>query len=123
MPAQLSGQFEGRVPFVAIELLCRPMNVLVDTGYDGYLMLPQTLIDSLNLTYLADTKYQTADGKVAYGATYLTEIQWLDRKEQIEVDSTQGDIALLGLALLYSCRMEMAPAQGLLTISAVPRQA
>ena len=120
MPLELKGQFEGRIPFAFIELLGRTVKVLVDTGYDGHLMLPQDLIDSLNLTYLADTKYQTADGNVAYGSTYLAELAWFGRKEAIEVDSTMGSFALLGMGLLYGCRLEMEPAKNLLVISGKP---
>lgn len=114
---ELQGQFEGRVPYVFIDVQRRSVKTLVDTGYDGYLMFPQTLIESLGLRYLADTKYQTADGKVAYGSTYLAEIMWFGTKVQVEVDSTQGDFALLGMGLIYTTRLLMEPARNLLVLS------
>lgn len=114
---ELKGQFDGRVPLVYIDVQGHSVKALVDTGYDGYLMLPETLTESLRLEYLADTKYQTADGKVAYGSTYLAEIFWFGKKIQTEVDSTKGDFALLGMGLIYACLLLMEPVKNILLLS------
>ncbi len=68
---------------------------LVDTGFDGYVMLSQADINRLNLREMGKTTYRTADGQIHEGRVYHGRIE-------------------------RSLRLVMEPARQLLTLSADP---
>jgi clan AA aspartic protease len=51
------------------------VEAVIDTGYNGFLILPAVTVQSLNLTYLARTQSMLANGKMedfdVYAATIL----------------------------------------------------
>lgn len=51
------------------------------------------------------------------GSMYEADLDWLGGSAKIEVDSTEGNVALLGTALLFSCRVELEPSKNLLAIN------
>lgn len=90
---------------------------LMDTGFDGYVMLSREDIARLNLREMGKTMYQTADGQTHEGRVYRGQIEWLGMTTDAAIDSTDGDFALVGMKLIQSLRLVMEPSHQVLTLS------
>jgi len=78
------------------ELDVRPV---LDTGFNGWLSLSKSEIESLQLEFREEVRYLLADGSEAISRVYLAEVRWLGRWKRIMVTELDGG-ALLGMALL-----------------------
>lgn len=76
------------------------IDVWVDTGFTGELVLPQSLIDSLDLPHSGSADAILADGSQVKLNTYHCEFDWFGRSKSIEVVANRGDYPLLGVGLL-----------------------
>lgn len=92
------------------------VEAVIDTGYNGFLILPADTVKSLNLTYLARTQSMLANGKMEDFDVYAAAILWGQQERLIEVDVT-GAESLVGTALLdgYELRIQFQP-EGTVTI-------
>lgn len=97
-----------------------PVTALVDTGYDGFLVLPDQTIERLKLPQLYKTRYMTADGQTHEGRVHRGEIEHLGQSQSIPIDSTGGDFSLVGMKLLWPLRFLMEPSRDLLELSTPP---
>jgi clan AA aspartic protease len=102
----VNGQADQRIEVEAV----------IDTGYNGFLILPATIVQSLNLTYLARTQSMLANGKMEDFDVYAASILWDHQERLIEVDVT-GAESLVGTALLdgYDLCIQFQP-EGTVTI-------
>ena len=77
----------------------RQVDAVIDTGYNGYLTLPPSLVAALELPYLSRSSARLADdtevGFSVHGVTAL----WDSRPRHIEADAV-GSTPLVGMALL-----------------------
>lgn len=72
---------------------------MLDTGFNGYLTLPQTLIEELDLPVMGDGAAVLADGSEAAFNVYGVTVLWDDQPLQVETGAIGVD-ALLGMAML-----------------------
>ena len=80
--------------------------VTLDTGFTGWLLLPQSTIRRLGLISRGRSLATLANGEVEEFDYYITRVLWLDSLRPVIVfEST--DQALLGMALLSGCRLVM----------------
>jgi clan AA aspartic protease len=117
---ELRGRFEHGMPFVSLRIAGEEFVALVDTDFDGYVMLSQADINRLNLREMGKTTYRTADGEIHEGRVYHGRIEWMGNMTDVAIDATNGDFALVGMGLLRSLRLVMEPARQLLTLSTDP---
>lgn len=115
---ELRGRFEHGMPYVSLRVEGEELLALVDTGFDGYVMLSQADINRLRLREMGQTTYRTADGQIHEGRVYQGRIEWMGNATAVAIDSTDGDFALIGMGLLRSVRLVMEPALQILTLSA-----
>lgn len=85
-------------PFTEIE-------VWIDTGFTGELVLPQALIEQLNLAPAAYVKARLADGSEVALPSYVCTVQWFGELEEIEIIAGTGEYPLLGVGLLHPHRI------------------
>lgn len=104
------------LPLVTITLYSQEIEALLDTGFDGWLMLPEPIIQKLNLGYIGQTEYELADGEVVESVLYEAELGWLGEKKKISVVSTPSDLSLLGMGLLANAKTIIRPAKNILQI-------
>jgi clan AA aspartic protease len=94
--------------FIDIELSHPEDNVTVtvsawiDTGFTGELVLPQELIELLDLEPSGTTGAVLADGSRIAMQTYSCQIDWFGETQQIQVVANQGRFPLLGIGLLWN---------------------
>lgn len=109
MPIDLSGP-TGQV--VATD-------ALIDTGFDGSLSLPASLIDELNLTWLQRGRAILADGNETLFDMYEATIIWDGESRRIIVDEAET-APLVGMRLLAGHEvMIRVQVGGRITISAL----
>ncbi|HBC64380.1 MAG TPA: hypothetical protein DC058_24595, partial [Planctomycetaceae bacterium] len=78
----------------------RAIDVWVDTGFTGDLVIPRGVVDSLVLQQSGTVDGILADGTEVLFQTYHCEIHWFGRRRMLEVIANDGEIPLLGVGLL-----------------------
>jgi len=114
----LSGQnvYKGFVnkndyPIITVALENQPIDVLVDTGFNGELMLPLSAIEKLNLKSVGDESYKTASGDVINTTFYFANLNWFNRNIKVGVLATTGENALLGMGLILPHSLLISPSE------------
>ena len=88
----------------------------VDTGFTGFLMLPERTVLELRLRFLRDVEIDLADGSEARLRQYDAEIEWDGRRRKVPVYASQGE-PLIGMQWLsrHLLTLELVP-EGSITI-------
>ena len=106
--------FRGRVnarlePRVTLELLDRDehahtIELVVDTGFDGDLILPQPFLQRLGLQPLDDFLSTLADGSDIALTGYECRVMWHGRPRRVVILESEGE-SLPGMNLLWRNRV------------------
>ena len=73
------------------------IDAVLDTGFDGWLGLPNALISSLQLSRVAELPARFGDGRVELIDHYEAKVRWDGVERLIDVHALDGDI-LIGMA-------------------------
>jgi clan AA aspartic protease len=116
---EIKGWFDDGKPMIDIYLdnSENPINVLVDTGFNGELMLKKEKIKELSLTFIGDDEYMTASGDIVPTTVHIGFIRWFGRTRKIAVLATAGKANLIGMELLHFYRLDLARSENRLIIS------
>ena len=82
-----------------------PIEVWIDTGFNGDLVLPRPQIDRLGLQKSGSVDAILADGSPIEVHTYTCLIDWFGREQRLEVVANDGEYALLGVGLLLGLEL------------------
>lgn len=98
------GHVQGNKPFIPVTFLLTEqppfaIECVVDTGFAGYLTLPEQAVEALKLPFLQTIPSRLADGSRVMLDSYLTTIRWAGQQRPVEVIAT-GLQPLVGRALL-----------------------
>jgi clan AA aspartic protease len=121
------GIVQGREPLIRLMIRGfrgrqREIEAIVDTGYTGWLTLPPTVIDALNLRWRTFGRGTLADGSVSFFDVYQAKVVWDGRVRPVFVDEFDA-APLVGMALLRSRELKMqVRARGKVTIKPLPRR-
>lgn len=82
------------------------VEVLVDTGFDGSLIVPAEIADNMGLRFEAHQDFLSVTGEMFLASTCSTEVDWLGKSTKVAV-ARCGDVgeAILGSHLLRDCRL------------------
>jgi clan AA aspartic protease len=96
------------------------VEVVIDSGFNGFLTLPPALIAALGLRWLCRQQGELADGRVLTFDVYVATIDWDGQPRSVEVEAADSQ-PLLGMALMQGSelRMQVLPG-GPVTIAALP---
>src|SRR5262249_45386057 len=75
------------------------LEFVIDTGYNGYMTLPRTLISNFGLEYVCTEFATLAEGHEQAFDVYNARVWWDGDVKEIEADATDGDL-LVGTAML-----------------------
>jgi clan AA aspartic protease len=94
---------------VRIELLgpegqIAPVEAAIDTGYDGFLTLPASLIRDLGLPFAGTARAMLGDGKEVSLDLFLGAIVWEEEPCDVLVLAAEGGV-LLGMSMLAGSRV------------------
>ena len=92
------------------------VEVWVDTGFNGDLVLPRRLIEKLALPASGTVKAVLADGSQVALQTYSCVIDWFDQQRNLEVVCNDGEYPLLGVGLLLEHDLRVSYRTGELVI-------
>ena len=98
------GRIRDRFPYVRLDLpgLSGPLSIefLVDTGFDGALSLPLSMINRLDAVPLDDLRLiRLANGSPGMSDGYEVSLEWGDEIRLVEI-LTLDNVPLLGMELL-----------------------
>ena len=82
---------------------------IVDSGFNGALMLPITIIKKLRWEKRGTIQNTLADGSTLKAETFAGEILWFGVPIRILVQSTDHNEGLLGTELFQGCIVELDP--------------
>ena len=108
---------EDQQALVTIEIIDaeghpRPVEVVLDTGFTGYLTLPAETIRRLGLAPVGRRTFELANGELFEFEAYLASVSWHGRLTDALVLRSDSE-PLLGMTLLWSSRVTLdAIAQG-----------
>ena len=77
-----------------------PVTAWIDTAFDGHLVFPHELIETLNLESLVETEAILADGSKVTLETFVCFVDWFGRRLPLQVIANEGQFPLLGTGLL-----------------------
>ena len=83
------------------------IEVWVDTGFTGDLVLPQKTIDSLALRHSGSVDAILADGSQIELNTYTCFVNWFGNERRLEVVANDGEYPLLGVGLLLGLELRV----------------
>ena len=89
----------------------RSINAVVDTGFNGFLTLPASLIQELGLVWRRRGRAMLADGRDSLFDIYEATVTWNSRPRRIAVDEADCD-PLVGMSLLYGCELTVQVVDG-----------
>lgn len=80
------------------------IDVWVDTGFTGDLVLPRTTINALGLRQSGSVDAILADGSQIEVGTYTCLVNWFGEERRLEVVANEGDYPLLGVGRILGRR-------------------
>ncbi|MAF50650.1 MAG: hypothetical protein CMH64_01030 [Nanoarchaeota archaeon] len=101
----MKGSFKYGCPIVKIEIQNDREEVLLDSGFNGQLMLPIKLIKKLKLKHVGYSDYLSADGEEIVTKLYDVAVKLFDESMKVEALSTDSDLSLAGMELLHNYKI------------------
>ena len=80
------------------------VEAVMDTGFNGYLILPSDLVNRFNLQLAGNRRATLGDGNTVVLDSYLANVVWHDQEREILVLQAEGG-PLMGMSLLYGNRV------------------
>ena len=97
-----------------------PIEVVIDTGFTGYLTLPIEIINALRLERTRHRTMRLADGRSRRLPAYLARVIWHGNPVTVSAPVVPG-APLIGMSLLWNSDVAIAAREnGRVTISKAP---
>lgn len=95
----------NREACVSINLNNTIIECVIDTGFTGALVLPQSLLELLHIEASEQIDFRTVGGVWMTANITTAEIQWLGERRLIDVIVSESDDSLIGTVLLDGARL------------------
>ena len=111
-----------------IQILCptQPngvrIDVWIDTGFTGDLVLPESVIEDLALEVTGSIDGVLADGSQIELSTYHCQLEWFGGVRDLEVIANSGQTPLLGVGLLLAKELRVDYTNLELTLELKPKR-
>ena len=89
----------------------KEIDAVIDTGFNGFLTLPASLVQELGLVWRRRGRAMLADGSESLFDIYEATITWDGRPRRIAVDEVNCD-PLIGMSLLYGYELTVQVVDG-----------
>ncbi len=90
---------------------------VVDTGFDGALILPASVAKHLALSVIARLVFELVGGARMAADVALSEIEWLGQRRTVEVIMSEGSDALIGTEMFEGAKLVVDYENRLVVIS------
>ncbi len=96
------------------------MDVVIDTGFSGFLTLPSSIIAALDLTWKGRDVATLGDGTSCIFEVYITDVIWDGQYRTIDINESET-VPLIGMRLLrgYDLRIQTIEG-GYVTVEELP---
>jgi clan AA aspartic protease len=88
----------------------------IDTAFNGELVIPRSLIETLNLEQSGAIRATLADGNEVVLESYQCVLDWFDEEVVVEAIANDGQVPLLGVELLRQRKLTVDYVQGTLQL-------
>lgn len=95
-----------RLPFRIDSHSTTEIETVVDTGFNGWLALPPSLVADLRLPWNSEGYGRLADGTESRFEIHEATILWFGRVRKVEVYAL-GIAPIIGMSLLFGCEFNM----------------
>ena len=112
----MKGFFKFGCPALKINIENKEIETILDTGFNGYIMLPQSIISNLGLEQIGTSDYSTASGEEKITYVYKGKIRFLDEIIEVPILSTDSDISLAGMELFFNCKIIIEKSKNIIEI-------
>lgn len=94
----MDGYFNLRdEPVVRLDVGSLSIEMLVDTGFDGSLIIPAEVADNMDLKFEAHQDFLSVTGAMFFASACATEVEWLGKRTRVAVARCgEVDEAILG---------------------------
>lgn len=90
---------------------------VIDTGFNGTLSLPETVIQRLGWRWVGYESYEIATGDVVREKVFVGRVQWMRRIQEVDVVASHAKDILIGTRLLDRNRLIVDFRKNLVRIS------
>jgi clan AA aspartic protease len=87
------------------------IDAVIDTGFNGFLSLPSTIVTTLNLPWSGSDIVTLGDGSETSLDLYTAVIIWDGAYQEIDIAESETE-PLLGTSLLYGYRLQVDNVEG-----------
>jgi clan AA aspartic protease len=87
------------------------IDMVIDTGFSGFLSLPSAIIANLNLPWSASDIVTLGDGSETFFDLYTAVVIWDGQYHEIYIAESETE-PLLGMSLLYGYRLQVDTIEG-----------
>ncbi|MEK6882058.1 MAG: hypothetical protein AABY22_20750 [Nanoarchaeota archaeon] len=101
----MKGFFKFGCPIIKLSIENKEIEILLDTGFNGHIMLSENIINELNLEKIGTSDYSTASGEDKITEVFKAKIKFFDEEIEIPILSTTANISLAGMELFYNCKI------------------
>lgn len=101
----MKGKFRFGNPFVVLDIENNKVEVMVDTGFNGEIMLPESMVKKLSLKQIGISDYTTASGDAQVTKVYMAEIKLFEGGKEVAILSTSADFSLAGMELFHDYKI------------------
>ena len=104
---QIDGHFNlNDEPVIELDVGSSRIEVLVDTGFNGSLIIPSQMGHRLNLKFEGPEEFQSVTGEVFLADAYSVEVNWIGKRIRVAVAARKHvNEAILGGNMLKDCRL------------------
>lgn len=103
-------------PFLTLNIHGTQIDCLLDTGFNGDLLLPQSFFKRSKNQAIGSADYFLANGKKSSCPIFSIQIDWFGREKKVCAASIDTDLALVGMNMLYERSMILKPSKNVLKI-------
>lgn len=101
----MKGFFRFGSPIIELSIEGKKIEVVLDTGFNGHIMLPKKIINDINLEQIGFSDYMTASGEGKLTNVYKAKIEFFDEEIEVPVLATDANFSLVGMELFHNCRI------------------
>jgi len=105
---KIEGYFDEFLsPRIGIPTSGKIISVVVDTGFNGELMLPRTVLQQLGFEYSMKSEAELADGSIVESTIYHGKIDWFGKERTVQAVVTESEDGLMGTEMLFGLTLFM----------------
>ena len=127
----MTSRMEGYVdlsilaPVVAIKLVSGNAEevgvpAIIDTGYNGEVVLPEEKIQEMGLEFLGTIDTELANGEIVEMELFRGHVRWFGTVREVAIGASQSDDTLVGTLLLANCELAINFKVGSVRIEQLP---